>query len=353
MYGGALRRTPVFCLHGVEPQLFEAQLRFLTANNYHTLTTEDLEELMSGSLDSERKSVMLTFDDGWGSLWSVGLPLLKKYGVKVVVFLAAGRIRSGGLGPDLDLRRDSSEHPFLTWEEIGEMHETGLVDFQSHTLTHNRVFCSPRIVDFAHPSLMHECDLLQVPEWNTDGAASPRLGRPVYASSPRTGECRRYLEDPGLRQACEKYVADLGGTGFFRRPRWRRGLAGLACGYRENSTAPDRYETDEERRLALWREMHESKRLIEQHLPGKTVRHVAYPWHCYSKLAVELSSEAGYLTNFVGKLSRRYDGVQRGTPALVARVGEDFLFRLPGKERVPLLRVLLGKLARRTLSSKS
>ena len=312
VYGGACREVPIFCFHEVEPEPLEAQLKFLTENGYHTIITD---ELLS---DPPEKSVMLTFDDGWGSLWTVGLPLIQKYGVRIVVFLVAGRI---------------GERHLLTWEQVGEMHKTGLVDFQSHTLTHSRVFCSPTIVDFAHPSLQY--GELDAPEWESGPFA---LGRPIYRSYPRMG-CRRYLEDDELRIACESLAA---GHGFFEKPHWRKELSALV---RKHEPA-GRFETDEEQKHAHSRELTESKRLIEEHL-GKSVKHLCYPWHCYSKLAVELSATAGYEMSFVGKLHGRYQGIRPGSPTLIARVGGDFFFRLPGKGRMPLFRILLAKVARR------
>lgn len=366
VYGGpASRGVPVFCFHGVEPVLLEQQLGFLTENGYRTLSTNELHRIATGDRRPDLKSVMLTFDDGWGSLWSVGLPLFKKYNVRIVVLLAAGRIPSGDVGPTMDDRahgrahptkvpgRDSSDHPLLTWEEVRSMHDTGLVDFQSHTLTHARIFSSPRIVDFARPSILGRYTLLQMPEWSPEDPGPPRLGRPMYASAPRTGEARRYLEDPDLRAACEDYVAEQGGGQFFHRAGWRRELLGWVNHYRMSHTSTARYETDEERAQAVWRELRDSKELIEERLPGKSVTHVGYPWHCHSRLAVELSAKAGYLTNFVGKVRGRFIGIRPGEPCLVARVGGDFLFTLPGKGRVSLLRVLFSKLVRRSLSPES
>ena len=311
VYGGQVRGVPVFCFHEVEPQSFEAQLKFLSQNGYRTITTDELS-------DPPGNSVMLTFDDGWGSLWSAGLPLIKKYDARIIVFLAAGRI---------------GRHPFLTWDQAGEMHRTSLVDFQSHTLTHSRVFCSPKIVDFAHPSL--DLGVMDTPEWESLPFS---LGRPIYESYPRMG-CRRHLEDDDLRAACESLA---GREGFFKRSVWRADLHALVREHRPSG----RFETDEEMTTALSRELVESKRIIEEHL-GKEIRHICYPWHCYSKLAVELSAKAGYEMSFVGKLRGRYYGIQPGSPTLIARVGGDFFFRLPGKGRIPLLRILLTKIARR------
>lgn len=358
VYGGGCNHIPVFCFHGVEPELLEQQLRFLTENNYHTLKTSDLEAILYGYKPLKPRSVMLTFDDGWGSLWSVGLPLFKKYDIKVVVFLAAGRIFDGKAGHNLDdlhvgkcdessvLQRDSSEIPLLTWDEIYKMHETGLVDFQSHSFSHSKVFVTNKIEDFVQPPSMKNYEVFEIPEWQPDENQHMQFGRPLYASSPRLGNSRRYIEDPEIRHVCQTYVIENGGLSFFHRPNWRWELEELVMYYRKTHGNYGRYETSEEHRQAILSELIKSKGLIEGRLPGKEVSHMCYPWHNYSRTSIELSHEAGYKTNFAGKVMHRYWGILMGNPILIARIGGDFFLRLPGKGRESLLKPLFNKILR-------
>ncbi|MCX6375006.1 MAG: polysaccharide deacetylase family protein, partial [Armatimonadetes bacterium] len=88
VYGESCSRAmPVFCFHGVEPESFEAMLAFLDTNGYVTLDADQYYALVTGLESAPQNAVVLTFDDGWGSLWSIGSPLLKRYAVKIVVFL--------------------------------------------------------------------------------------------------------------------------------------------------------------------------------------------------------------------------------------------------------------------------
>ena len=97
---------------------------------------------------------VLTFDDGRGSLWSVGLPLLRRHGMKGIVFLVPGRTRIAARARcrrpgttcaraarprSAVLAREPGEGAFLSWEEIEALARSGVFDFQSHTLTHARV----------------------------------------------------------------------------------------------------------------------------------------------------------------------------------------------------------------------
>jgi len=358
VYGGGVRGVPVFASHGVTPALFEAQLAFVRDNGYRTLSADEFYEIACGRRAPEQRAVMLTYDDGLGSLWSVGLPLVKRYGVTIVVFLIPGRIRSGGVGPTLEdlaagrariedvLQRDAGEQPFLTWDEITQMHESGLVDFQSHTLTHQLMFTSPRIEGYFNPALARRLSPFQLPEWMANGLSRPAWGRPLYTAAPRMSAGRHYLEDAGLRRACEGYVAERGGAAFFERPAWRRELATSSRDFRRRHGDLGRFETAEERQAALSSELREAKRFIEEQLPGKTVRHLAYPWGADSALAIRLSAQAGYVTNFPAKVAGSYMGITRGQPLIAGRFGMDFLFRLPGRGRQPLWRTLAKKLSR-------
>jgi len=363
VYGGRLTGIPVFTGHTIRPEAFEAQLRFLARNGYRTLTADEYHAAVTGQRPAPERSVLLTFDDGWSSLWSVGLPLLRRYGAKIVVLLAAGRIQQGGLGPTMDdgeastqhtahstqsveelLRRESGPSALLTWDEVRALHESGLVDVQSHSVSHSLVFSSPRIEEFARLSLLAKLSMMQMPEW-AGADATVRPGRPIYAAAPRMGERRRFIEDPAVREACERHAAERGGEAFFRRPGWRAELLGVAQ-RAGASSGRGRYETDEERAAAIWHELAESKRIIEAYLPGKTVRHFAFPWDRSCALALELAAKAGYAMTFVEQVRGRQMAVRPGTPAQAARLGIDWLMTLPGEGRWSLAQPLAAKFGR-------
>lgn len=102
----------------LRPSEMEEQLSFLTENGYDTIFFDDLEHI-----DEYDKPVILTFDDGYDCLYDNLFPLLKKYNAKAVVYLITGNI-------------DTGAYHSLSREQIVEMAESGLVSFQSHTVTH-------------------------------------------------------------------------------------------------------------------------------------------------------------------------------------------------------------------------
>jgi len=71
--------------------------------------------------------VVLTFDDGPRNHYEVVFPLLKRYGMKGVAFIAP-RFHTYNCN-------NSLLQP-LSWQQIREMHESEAIDFQSHTYEH-------------------------------------------------------------------------------------------------------------------------------------------------------------------------------------------------------------------------
>jgi len=360
--GGPLPRgdVPVFVFHGAEPSSFSRKLLHLAENGYVTLSADEYVAVIRGEREAPERAVVLTFDDGRGSVWSVAAPLLRRHGMKAVVFLVPGRIasRPGPPAPTWDdvatsrapaasvLRREEGEGALLSWEEIESLVRTGLFDFQSHTLTHARVHTGPHLEGFVTPRSRRGYDAFDQPlvrEGDRDllGEEVP-LGTPVFRSAPRMSEEPRFFEDPSVREACVACVAEGGGEGFFLRSDWEERLR-HAFG---RTRVRGRIETREEREEAIRRELGLARRLIEERT-GRPVVHLCFPWHAEGPTARRLADEAGYLTAFCGKVPgvplTRPGGDVRG----IARIGEDYVELLPGRGRATLAGVLRHKWARR------
>jgi peptidoglycan/xylan/chitin deacetylase (PgdA/CDA1 family) len=57
---------------------FEAQMRFLRENGYRVIPLEDLFEFLQFRRQIPARSVVITFDDGWRSVYDIAWPILKK-----------------------------------------------------------------------------------------------------------------------------------------------------------------------------------------------------------------------------------------------------------------------------------
>lgn len=357
--GGPLRagEIPVFVFHGAEPEGFGRKMRHLADNGYETLAVDDYLAVLLGTRPAPARAVVLTFDDGRGSVWSVAAPILKRHGMKAVVFLVPGRMRSRpARGPTLDtwsgsaadaaLLRESGEAALMSWEEVEALARDGAFEFHSHTLSHARVHTGPSPAGFATPGSRSGYAAFDQPLVRARGrdllGEEVPLGTPLFRSAPRTSESARFFEEEGLRRACVDAVAEGGGEGFFQRSDWEARLRRLMRGV----AVRGRLESPEERTEAIARELTESKRLIEQRT-GRPVVHLCYPWHAAGPTARRLAGEAGYRTAFCGKIEGTPVTLPGGDPNAIARLGEDYVELLPGKGRATLTEILRHKWARR------
>ena len=78
------------------------------------------------------RSFVITFDDGYRSVYTEAFPILQRYGMSATVFLTVGE------SPHHATERLPSlgGSPMLSWNEIREMHHWEIA-FGAHTLTHS------------------------------------------------------------------------------------------------------------------------------------------------------------------------------------------------------------------------
>lgn len=145
--------SPVDGMINVSPANFEQQLLWLKRRGYHSLSTAEFAAHLNGE-PVPRKSILITFDDGYLDNRVYAYPLLKKYGFKAVIFLVTSWINDGpprrflGQGelPETPSHREceqriedgQSDDVILRWSEIASMQEDGVFEFHSHTHTHTR-----------------------------------------------------------------------------------------------------------------------------------------------------------------------------------------------------------------------
>ncbi len=108
---------------------FKQDMEFLQQYGFTPLLSADLINIKSGAKPMPDKPVMVTFDDGYESNYTLGYPILKDTGMRATISVVTSHLRDGnGNG------YDSS----LTWTQLKEMYDSGIVDVGSHTsLLHN------------------------------------------------------------------------------------------------------------------------------------------------------------------------------------------------------------------------
>ncbi len=146
--------TPAGGMIAATPQVFEAQIAALARAGYQSLSAAQFAAYLAGAQVPE-KSVLITFDDGYLNNWVHAHPILRRHGMRAVLFLITGLIGDGparpcaGQGPPLpaDVDHEASkrliaegraDEVMLRWSEVQAMVEAGTFEFHSHTHTHTR-----------------------------------------------------------------------------------------------------------------------------------------------------------------------------------------------------------------------
>ncbi|MHB8170307.1 MAG: S-layer homology domain-containing protein [Thermincolia bacterium] len=120
----------------VTPDLFEAQMKALQEGGFTTVTLGQLWAHVAEGQPLPKRPVVITFDDGYESNYVYAYPILKKYGHKATINIVVkstledvAKSVYGTAGIGFDARKQTH----LTWTQMQEMVDSGLVEIQSHT----------------------------------------------------------------------------------------------------------------------------------------------------------------------------------------------------------------------------
>ena len=112
----------------VSPEQFEAQIRALSEAGYTGVSFDELQAYVLRGEPLPEKPVVITFDDGYRSNYTLAYPILQKYGMKATIF-AIGV----SFGTDHYKDTDYAITPHFGAAEAAEMTASGLISIQSHT----------------------------------------------------------------------------------------------------------------------------------------------------------------------------------------------------------------------------
>ena len=112
----------------VSPEQFEAQIRALSEAGYTGVSFDELRAYVLRGEPLPEKPVVITFDDGYRSNYTLAYPILQKYGMKATIF-AIGV----SFGTDHYKDTDYAITPHFGAAEAAEMTASGLISIQSHT----------------------------------------------------------------------------------------------------------------------------------------------------------------------------------------------------------------------------
>ena len=107
------------------PESFEENIKTLLENNYTIISMKELADANNGKAKLPNKPIVITFDDGYYSNYEYIYPIIKKYNVKVSIFIITDKV-----GKEIDGIK------YLGWAECIEMQNSGLVEIFSHSKRH-------------------------------------------------------------------------------------------------------------------------------------------------------------------------------------------------------------------------
>lgn len=111
----------------VDIGIFQKQMDYLQSQGYQAVSMRDLINFFDSGTPIPKKSVILTFDDGYEDFYTNVYPILQAHNFKATLFLPTGLVGNPG---------------FLTWDQIGQMRGSTLVYFANHTWSHKSVAVS-------------------------------------------------------------------------------------------------------------------------------------------------------------------------------------------------------------------
>ena len=105
----------------ISADTFERQLAFLARHHYQVVDLHEVVDCLDRGRALPRRSLAITFDDGYEETYTIAWPLLKRFGFPATVFVTPGEVGLQG---------------FVTWEQVTAMAADGIT-IGNHTMHHS------------------------------------------------------------------------------------------------------------------------------------------------------------------------------------------------------------------------
>jgi peptidoglycan/xylan/chitin deacetylase (PgdA/CDA1 family) len=138
-------RIPILLYHRIEdssastataPAVFRQHLAWLKEQGWKSLSADEFGFVMKSGRGLPDKSFLITFDDGYETVRTAALDILREFDFKAISFLSTKLLRDSGDRPGASADVENLD-AYLSWDQVRELQASGLVDCQSHSHTHN------------------------------------------------------------------------------------------------------------------------------------------------------------------------------------------------------------------------
>ncbi|MET3696739.1 polysaccharide deacetylase [Bacillus oleivorans] len=133
---------------------FQEQVEYLAKHGYRTIGLSELEDYLNNEANLTGNTVVLTFDDGYLSVYQYAVPILREHGFHAVNFAIGIRIRQAA---------EPWDPAYLQYMGLKEMNEAGdILEHQHHTyMMHLRVkeTNNPYMIEFEESAIIADLEL--------------------------------------------------------------------------------------------------------------------------------------------------------------------------------------------------
>lgn len=335
----------------VPVEQFEGFFRFLVRNGYRTHFFDDWYDAQPSNKINDY-AVVLTFDDGYLDNWVYLFPLLQKYGLKATIFINPGFVDPGAnvranMADIWEAQADASDLQslgFLNWAEIKTMQDSGFVDIQSHSMSHDWLFSSERLID-----LYTGQDDLDWISWvispqtkyryisESANASLTPFGYPVFENGRALG-VRQFKPYDHFVAYSVKRANDW--LKQFNSTISKRDMIAELIEYgRKNGIGE--FESLDDQMTRYWSELFDSKRILEEKL-GKPVDYLCWPGGGYNDLSVQMAWEAGYKASTVASWDSTSKFDNSRPNKRISRITISYGVSVGGMRHAPLKQSIMG-----------
>lgn len=326
-------------------ELFEEKIRLLKNRGFNAITWSQLYRYMSGDSPLPKDSILLTFDDGYLDNWVFVYPILKKYGMKGTIFVnpdfvVDGEIVRANLEDvwNSDIPFEDLQIPgFLSWSEMRIMERSGVMDIQSHAMTHTWYFSGPRVVDYHHPAkierypwmLWNRCPERKPYYLSEDQSEFVEYGTPIFEHE-KSLVVTRFFPDPDVIDRIRNYIVTEGVDAFYKRQDWQR-IVQKKISEWFGDEIPGHYENSEQKHERITFELKESKRIIQDSL-NKQVDYICWPGGGNDPVVTDIAKKVGYKSWTLGSQDiSSYRNRYNTNPDFIKRMGTSNIVKVRAK----------------------